>query len=83
MAEMPTEGVSPPKSTRAGGRASAQKAEDVALANDAETHDTDENQVGGDNEIQEARHDKNENAGDQRDDRLKMRNADDHGSFLW
>jgi hypothetical protein len=44
----------------------------------SETDDADDDEVSRDNEIEHARHDQNDNAGDKRDDWLKMGNSDDH-----
>jgi hypothetical protein len=53
------------------------------LVDDSETHDADEDQIGRDNKVQQARHDENENAGDERNDGLQMRDADDHDDVPW
>ena len=49
------------------------------LLQDAETEDTDDDQIQRDDVIQQPRHDENKNAGDERDDRLKVGDADGHG----
>jgi hypothetical protein len=43
--------------------------------NNTQSHDPDENQVDGNDEIQKARHDENEDARDKRDNRLKVSNS--------
>src|SRR5262249_7212962 len=41
--------------------------------------DADENQIDGDDEVEQARHDQDENAGQQGDERRKVRERDVHG----
>ena len=41
--------------------------------------DADENQIDGDDEVEQAWHDQNENAGQQGDERRKVRERDVHG----
>jgi hypothetical protein len=43
-----------------------------------EPHQTDENKVQGNNVIEQARHDQDQNAGDQRNNRRKLGGGDDH-----
>jgi hypothetical protein len=45
----------------------------------AKTEQADQNQIARDDVIKQARHDKYENAGNERDNRLQMSDADDHG----
>jgi hypothetical protein len=53
-------------------------------AQDAEPEQADNDQIDRDDEIEQPRHDQNENSGDQRDDRRQIGNGDGHGSLpLW
>ena len=48
---------------------------------DVQADQADEDQIGGDDKTQQARHEEDEDAGDKRDDRLDMSNTDDPGNF--
>ena len=49
------------------------------LFDDAETEDADEDQVERDDVVQKPRHNEDEHAGNERDDGLKMADAEGHG----
>ena len=51
---------------------------DSRLFDKSKTDHTDDDQVGRDNEIEQARDNQNSDAGDERDDGLQMSDADDH-----
>ena len=48
------------------------------LFDDAKSEDADENQIERDDVVQKARHDQNKNAGNERNDGLKMAECDGH-----
>jgi len=43
-----------------------------------EAHQTDENKVQGDDVVEQARHDQDQNAGNERNNRRKLRGSDEH-----
>jgi hypothetical protein len=48
-----------------------------------EADDADEDQIDGNDVIEEARHDEDQDAGNNRDERRDMGRGDDHGLTLW
>src|ERR1043165_1245819 len=63
--------------------ASARGAEAALLFDNPEPDDADDDQVDRHDVVQEARHDEDENAGDERNDGLQVADADGHGSLRW
>jgi hypothetical protein len=48
-----------------------------------EADDADEDQIDGNDVIEQARHDEDQDAGNNRDERRDMGRGDDHGLTLW